>query len=143
LTLKETEKLTPHYDLSKARPGQQGPPQAQVELFDVTRSGARRQILAAVENMARGHIAKADLPGSSHRNLRVAVVLSGLESSNYALPAYVLAYRYKKKLYRVVVHGQDARCVLGEKPISWAKVVVTVLVVLALLVLVALMFRGS
>jgi hypothetical protein len=71
------------------------------------------------------------------------VVLSGLETSHYALPAYVLAYRYKKKLYRVVVHGQDTRCVLGEKPISWAKVAVTVLVALAVLVLVALMFRGS
>jgi len=143
LTLKETEKLTPQYRLSQASSEPEGPPKAQVELFDVTRSGARRQILAAVENMAREHIAKADLPGSRHRNLRVAVVLSGLETSHYALPAYVLAYRYKKKLYRVVVHGQDTGCVLGEKPISWAKVAVTVLVAMAVLVLVALMFRGS
>ncbi|MFL5345955.1 MAG: zinc ribbon domain-containing protein [Hyalangium sp.] len=143
LTLKETEKLSSHYELSKAKPEPDGPPKAQVELFDVTRSGARRQILAAVENMAREHIAKADLPGSRHRNLRVAVVLSGLDTSHYALPAYVLAYRFKKKLYRVVVHGQDARCVLGEKPLSWAKVAVTVLLVLAVLVLVALVLRNS
>lgn len=114
-----------------------------MELFDVTRSGARRQILAAVEETARQHIAQADLPGSRNRNLRVAVALSGLETAHYALPAYVLAYRYGKKLYRVVVHGQDASCVLGEKPVSWAKVAATVLVALAVLVVIILLFRGS
>ena len=44
---------------------------------------------------------------------------------------------------RVVVHGQDTSCVLGEKPVSWAKVAVTVLVALAVLVLIILLFRGS
>lgn len=143
LTQKETRRLSPHYDVAKAKPQPDGPPGAQVELFDVTRSGARRQILAAVESTARQHIAQADLPGSRHRNLRVAVALSGLETAHYALPAYVLAYRYNKKLYRVVVHGQDASCVLGEKPISWAKVAVTVLVALAVLALIALLIQGS
>lgn len=143
LTQAETQKLSASYDTTKARPQPEGPPGAQVELFDVTRSGARRQILAAVEETARGHVAQADLPGRRHRNLRVAVVLSGLETQHYALPAYVLAYRYGEKLYRVVVHGQDARCVTGDKPISWAKVAVTVLAALAFLVLVLLMLRGS
>jgi hypothetical protein len=143
LTQAETQQLSAHYDTSKAKPQPEGPLGAQVELFDVTRSGARRQILAAVEGTAREHIAKADLPGRRHRNLRVAVVLSGLGTSHYALPAYVLAYRYGKKLYRVVVHGQDPACVLGEKPISWGKVAVTVLVALAVLVLVFLVIQGS
>jgi hypothetical protein len=143
LTLAETQKLSAHYDTSKAKPQPEGPAGAQVELFDVTRSGARRQILDAVEKTAREHITKADLPGHRHRNLRVAVTLSGLETSHYALPAYVLAYRYGKKLYRVVVHGQDASCVLGEKPISWGKVAVTALAGLALLVIVLLAIRGS
>lgn len=143
LTQKETHQLSPHYDIAKAKPQPVGPSGAQVELFDVTRSGARRQILAAVEETARQHIAQADLPGSRNRNLRVAVALSGLETAHYALPAYVLAYRYGKKLYRVVVHGQDASCVLGEKPVSWAKVAATVLVALAVLVVIILLFRGS
>jgi hypothetical protein len=139
----ETQKLSPHYDTSKAKPRPEGPEGAQVELFDVTRSGARRQILDAVEKTAREHIAQAALPGRRHRNLRVAVALSGLQTSHYALPAYVLAYRYGKKLYRVVVHGQDANCVLGEMPISWGKVAVTALVALAFLVLVFLVLQGT
>ena len=49
-----------------------------------------------------------NVPGSRVRNLHVAVVLSSLETKRYALPAYVLAYQYRGKVYRVVVHGQDA-----------------------------------
>ncbi|HYI01586.1 zinc ribbon domain-containing protein [Hyalangium sp.] len=142
LTLAETQALSSSYDISKAKPKPEGPPGAQVELFDVTRSGARRQILSAVESTAREHIAKADLPGRRHRNLRAAVALSGLDTAHYALPAYVLAYRYGKKLYRVVVHGQDPSCVLGEKPVSWAKVAVAVLMALAL-VIVFLLIQAS
>ncbi|WP_224248079.1 zinc ribbon domain-containing protein [Hyalangium gracile] len=143
LTSRETQELSPHYDITKAKPEPVGPPEAQVELFDVTRSGARRQILSAVENMARQRIAHEDLPGTRHRNLRVAVALSGLETSHYALPAYVLAYRYGKKLYRVVVHGQNASHVLGERPVSWVKVVATVLAALAVLVIITLLRRAS
>lgn len=143
LTQAETQKLTPAYELTQAKPQPEGPPGAQVELFDVTRSGARRQILAGVEHTAREYITRAALPGRRHRNLRVAVALSGLGTAHYALPAYVLAYRYGKKLYRVVVHGQDPGCVLGEKPVSWAKVAVTVLAALAVLVLVFLVLRKS
>jgi hypothetical protein len=143
LTQAETDRLAPSYDIVQAAPAPQGPPGAQVELFDLTRSGARKQILAAVENLARDHIAQKELPGHRHRNLNVAVVLSGLETMHYALPAYVLAYRYDKKLYRVVVHGQDTACVIGEKPVSKLKVALTVLAAVALLVVLALLFLRS
>lgn len=52
----ETDKLAPSYDITQAASAPQGPPGAQVELFDLTRSGARKQILAAVEDLARDHI---------------------------------------------------------------------------------------
>jgi len=143
LTQSETHKLVPFYDITQALPEPQGPPGAQVELFDVTRSGARKQILAAVEGRAREHLALHELPGRRRRNLNVAVVLSGLETTNFALPAYVLAYRYGKKLYRVVVHGQNTACVLGEKPISKLRVALAVLAGAVLLVAVALLFLHS
>jgi hypothetical protein len=143
LTQKETDELAPSYDIAQAVSAPQGPPGAQVEMFDLTRSGARKQILAAVESLARDHIAEKELPGRRHRNLNVAVVLSGLETTNYALPAYVLAYRYGKKLYRVVVHGQDTGCVIGDKPISKLKVALTVLAAAVLLVVLALLFLRS
>ncbi|HEX8705014.1 MAG TPA: zinc ribbon domain-containing protein [Myxococcaceae bacterium] len=143
LTEKETRKLSPSYDIRLALAEPKGPPGAQVELFDLTRSGARKQILASVEGLVREHIVRHELPGHRHRNVNVAVVLSGLATTNFALPAYVLAYRYGKKLYRVVVHGQDTACVLGEKPLSKLRVALAVLAAVVLIVAVALLFVHS
>jgi hypothetical protein len=140
LTERECERLAGRYALETAEREPRGPEDAQVERFDVTRSGARRQILAAVEAEAREQVERAHVPGRRHRNVHVAVVLSSLETRRYALPAYVLAYRYREKLYRVVVHGQDAKGVLGDAPVSVLKVALVVAaVLLALLVLVLLL----
>ena len=143
LAEREANRLAASYDIAQARSEPQGPPGAQVELFDLTRSGARRQILAAVEERVRQHIVMEELPGHRHRSVNVAVVLSGLETTNFALPAYVLAYRYGKKLYRVVVHGQDMNFVLGEKPVSKQRVALTVLAAAVLIAVVALLFLRS
>jgi len=77
------------------------------------------------------------------RDAHQAVVLSSLETRCYSLPAYVLAYRYRDKLYRVVVHGQDAGCMLGKAPMLVTKVVLVVVgaVLLTLLVLALLFLR--
>jgi hypothetical protein len=135
LTRAECERLVPRYQRSRSSPAPEGPEGAQVERFDVTRSGARKQILAAVEAQALARIRESEVPGSRTRNVHVAVVLSSLLTTRYALPAYVLAYRYRRKSYRVVVHGQDATCVLGETPLSVWKVLLTALAGLLVLAL--------
>jgi hypothetical protein len=140
LTERECERLAAHYQLGSEEPTPRGPEDAQVERFDVTRSGARKQILAAVESLAGEEMEHNHVPGSRVRNLHVAVVLSSLETKRYALPAYVLAYQYGGKVYRVVVHGQDAGVVLGETPLSWAKVVLVVVGVLLVVALLLLLF---
>jgi hypothetical protein len=140
LTEDECERLEGHYRLGSAEGAPRGPEEAQVERFDVTRSGARRQILAAVEAEAREQVERSHIPGRHFRNVHVAVVLSSLETKRYALPVYVLAYRYRDKLYRVVVHGQDASCVLGKAPVSVAKVVLVAGAVLLVLLALVLLF---
>ncbi|QRN97903.1 zinc ribbon domain-containing protein [Archangium violaceum] len=141
LTERECDRLAGHYALAGVEREPRGPEDAQVERFDVTRSGARRQILAAVEQEAREQVERSHVPGSRRRNVHVAVVLSSLETRRYALPAYVLAYRYRKKLYRVVVHGQDTKVVLGDAPVSVLKVVLVVAAVLLALLVVLLLLR--
>ncbi|PTL79586.1 hypothetical protein [Vitiosangium sp. GDMCC 1.1324] len=140
LSERECEQLSGAYQMGSAEGEARGPEDAQVERFDVTRSGARRQILAAVESVARERVEREHIPGRRFRKVHVAVVLSSLETKRYALPAYVLAYRYRKKLYRVVVHGQDAGVVLGDAPVSVAKVVLVVAAVLLTLGVLALLF---
>lgn len=138
LTEGECERLAGPYRLESGEKEARGPEGARVERFDVTRSGARRQILAAVEAVARQEVERTCIPGTRHRNVHVAVALSKLDTTRYALPAYVLAYRYRGELYRVVVHGQDASVVLGKAPVSWVKVVLVAAGVLLLLALLAL-----
>ena len=118
LSAEECASLTPDYALSMATEAARGPEGATVERFDTSRSGARRLISEAIEREASGKVAGAEVPGTRTRNLKVAVMLSGLDTARYALPAYVLAYRYKDRLFRVVVHGQKTERILGRAPLS-------------------------
>ncbi len=58
------------------------------------------------------------------------------------MPTYVLAYNYKGKLYRALVHGQDDTAVFGSAPLSWGKVIGVAVAVLALLSAALLLVSG-
>jgi len=55
----------------------------------------------------------------------------------YAFPAYVIAYRYRGRLFRTVISGQDPTRILGRAPYSTWRIVGTIggiLLALALIV---------
>ena len=139
LTEDECEALIPRYDVANAAPQPEGHPKATVEQFAVQRSAARKIIRRALEAVAVAR-ATEQAPGTSHRNVHVSVLPTRLGSRHYAFPAYVLAYRYKDELYRAIVHGQDARCVVGEAPWSIARIAMvagTILLIIAIIVAIA------
>jgi hypothetical protein len=142
LKLKECAALAPHYRRGSAEREPRGPEGAHVERFEATRSGARRAVLEAVERLSRERLQQGVIPGRRFRNVHVAGVLSSLSTTRLGLPVYVLAYRYRDKPYRVLVHGQDAGVVLGEAPLSkWRVAAVVVGGLLLVLVLLALLLR--
>jgi hypothetical protein len=64
-------------------------------------------------------------------------LLQRLETRRLSFPAWVLAYRYRERLYRVVISGQDAAVIQGQTPISYGRIAGVVLLgLLACLVLV-------
>ncbi|WP_375769031.1 hypothetical protein NR798_46425 [Archangium gephyra] len=75
----------------------------------------------------------AFMPGDSHRMQHVETRLSAESLEVCLVPVWVLAARYdaEKPPLRVVVNGQSGE-VHGDVPISWVKVVLTVLAVVAL-----------
>lgn len=82
----------------------------------------------------------AFLPGDTHRGLRVETTFSKVNSDLILLPIYLRSYRYKGKLYRVLINGQNG-VIAGEKPVSPARVaaaVVLALLLIALLVVLVL-----
>ncbi len=131
LSLNEVAQLAPAYRIDTAQPTTPDT-RAKLECYDVQRSRAREIVVKGIERQAEGN-ARSWLPGSSHRNLHVAVLLRGLRSRRIALPAYVLAYRYRDAVHRVVVHGQDPSRVIGSTPTSPWRVAAVVLFVLAVI----------
>ncbi len=140
LTDAEAAFLIPSYDLSWPPTRADTVEHAEVERFDVPRSTARRRLVAAVEELARTRLREGHVPGRRIRNLATATVLRGLEAHRVALPAWVLAYRYRGRLFRTVLSGQDPSRLLGSAPYSTARILAAVaagvIVVLALLALV-------
>jgi hypothetical protein len=127
----ECAKLAPHYDLRALQAATPQPPTFHVEEFDVQRSMARRRVVEALEVTAAERLQQERIiPGSRYRNVRVSALLRGLQTRRVLFPAYVLAYRYKGKPYRAIVHGMNAQCTFGDAPISWRKVIGVVLAVL-------------
>ena len=79
-----------------------------------------------------------DVPGDTHRFLRVTNRIGEPRWKHVLLPVWSLSYRYRGKVYPVLVHGQTGR-VVGRAPWSAAKIagLVLLLAAAALLVLLA------
>jgi hypothetical protein len=128
LNVAECARLTGHYDVSRLVDARTATHGALLEQFDMQRSAARATVVSAIERTAAGRLVEhRTIPGSSFRNVHVAVLLRSLKTERVALCAYVLAYRYKGRSYRAIVHGQDARLAFGDAPYSYAKIALIVL----------------
>ena len=153
LTTAECRALAPHYELAGAiniAPDIGGAkadplaPDATIESFDAQRSSARAQVHHAIERVAATRVEQY-IPGRRFRNVRVACMLEGQRTDRVALPAWVLAYRYRGDVYRAVVHGQRPEVVIGKSPIDWGKVARLaggVLAAVAAVIVLALLLGG-
>ena len=127
----EGRRLIPYYDLSRAvpvertiEPGEPGAPgeiAATIEQFEAQRSAARSYVHDRITAAARVRI-QPRIPGRRYRNVHVSCLLERQTTERLALPAWILAYRYRGKPYRAIVHGQRPEIVLGKSPIDWSKV---------------------
>ena len=70
-----------------------------------------------------------DIPGDTHRFLRVANTISDTHWKHVLLPLWSLQYRFKERTYTVLIHGQTGK-VVGHAPYSWIKITLFVLALL-------------
>lgn len=122
----ECARLVPYYDLAQAvgvnEPAIPGEVPAMIESFDAQRSAARQHVHRAIDELAKSRVQEREVPGRRIRKVHVACLLERQTTTRVALPAWVLAYRYRGSPYRAIVHGQRPDIVLGASPIDWAKV---------------------
>ncbi len=83
-----------------------------------------------------------EVPGDTHRNLRVSTRLSNLKYKHVLLPVWLASYRYNNKVYRFMINGQSGE-VQGQKPISWIKVTLAVAIALIVIGVIAYVVSQS
>jgi hypothetical protein len=109
-----------------------------IESFDAQRSAARKQVQEAIETTAKVRVEEF-IPGRRFRNVHVACLLEGQKTDRVALPAWVLAYRYRDNPYRAIIHGQRGDVVFGSSPKDWTKIAFLVILGITVIVIVALL----
>lgn len=80
-----------------------------------------------------------DIGGDEQRVSNVATQYSAVTFKHLLLPVYVGAYRFRDKVYQVVVNGRTGE-VQGERPYSAWKIFFFVLFILAVVVVLGLLF---
>jgi hypothetical protein len=87
---------------------------------------AREQMDAQLRSMCA-----AQVPGDTHRNLRVYPDYSGQTFKHILVPLWPLSYAYGRRTFQVVINGYTG-AIAGQYPKSWVKITLAILVVLAL-----------
>jgi len=67
----------------------------------------------------------SDVPGDTHRNLRVWTQHADVTWKHLLLPLWIAAYRYEDRLYTFLVNGQTGK-VVGKRPVSKLRVAIAV-----------------
>jgi hypothetical protein len=80
-----------------------------------------------------------DVPGDTHRNLRVDNSFSAITFKHVLLPVWIAAYRYNNQIYRFLVNGQTGE-VVGKAPWSWLKITMFVLTLVATAIILYYLF---
>jgi hypothetical protein len=107
-----------------------------VEHYQVVLIQAAQKAREAMEAKLRSQCA-AQIPGDTHRDLRVEAAWSGQTFKHVLVPVWLLTYDYARKTFQVVVNGATGAAA-GEYPRSPWRVALLVLGILAVVALIVL-----
>jgi DNA-directed RNA polymerase subunit RPC12/RpoP len=82
-----------------------------------------------------------DIGGDHQRLDTVRTQHVGVTFKHILLPLWLASYRYRDKIFRVLVNGQTGN-VQGDRPYSWLKIGILIAVILAILLALLVVFKG-
>ena len=85
---------------------------------------------------------RQDIGGDEQRIHQVDTRYADVRFKHLLLPVWVSAYRYRERAYRFLVNARTGE-VQGERPWSWVKIALAVLVALLVALLVAVLAGGG
>lgn len=133
LTARETDSIAP-FDIAQAQPASQVDLENSIsEDFRVPRKLARPAARKLIENRER-QACRRHVPNRV-RNLKVNVRVASMVGQPLLLPVWILAYRYKEKVHRVLINGQSGK-IAGTAPFSYRKLTAIIAVVVILLIVI-------
>jgi len=136
----ETSKICP-FDLEAGvLPEEVDLEHATVEQFSMPRKYARPLARSLVEKLETKTCAGRYVPGRS-RNVHANVRIESMSSEPVLLPVWIMAYRYKDRLYRFLVNGQTGRAT-GLAPFAWWKAAAVAGIVVLAAMLAVLLCSG-
>ena len=96
----------------------------------------RQAAAAAMEQMRETlrSMCARQVPGDTHRNLQVDATFTKQQFKHILAPVWLVSYVYHAKSYQVLVNGVTGK-IAGERPWSWIKITLLVLVILIVLYL--------
>jgi hypothetical protein len=107
-----------------------------VERYQIDLVGAATASRQRMEADLR-KLCAAQVPGDTHRNLRVEPTFSDQRFKHILVPVWLLTYSYGGRSYQVVINGVTGQ-ISGERPWSWIKIALLVLLGVILLILIIL-----
>lgn len=85
--------------------------------------------------------ARRDIGGDEQRVESVETSYSDVTFKHLLLPVYLAAYQFNQKTYQVMVNAQTGE-VTGDRPYSWIKITLFILMIVAVVALLALVFSN-
>ena len=98
--------------------------QYQIDLIAAAQN-ARNQMDRELEKMC-----DAEVPGDTHRSLDVAATYSRQSFKHVLFPVWLLTFNYGSSVYQVLVNGYTGN-ISGKYPLSWIKITLLILGILA------------
>jgi hypothetical protein len=105
-----------------------------VERYQIDLVGASQRSRAQMDAALR-EMCAARIPGDTHRNLVVSADYIDQTFKHILAPIWLLTYTYRGKAYQAVVNGVTG-AVAGERPWSWIKIALLVLMAIIVLMIV-------
>jgi hypothetical protein len=130
LTPGETHALCPFDMNDAAAPEKVDLKNAIVEEFSRPKKYARPLAREGLEGLEAEACAEAYVPGRS-RNVHVNVRMTGMTGEPILLPVWIMAYRFRDRLFRFLVNGQSGKAT-GLAPLSLKKIFIAALAILLL-----------
>jgi len=106
-----------------------------VERYQIDLVGASQRSRAQMDAAVREMCAR-QVPGDTHRNLVVSATYGDQKFKHILAPIWLLSYVFGGRSYQAVVNGVTGT-VAGERPWSWIKIALLVLLALIVLAVIA------